>query len=183
MDRSIEANRKLWDKLTPIHVASAFYDVEGFKRGRCTLAAVEREEVGDVAGKSLLHLQCHFGLDTLSWARLGAEVTGVDFSGKAIAQARALVAALGIRAEFVCCELGELPGRLRGGFDIVFTSGGVLPWLPDLRSWAKTIVGLLKLGGVFYIREFHPFAGVMDDADHVRMPTPHYGAVEKVPEV
>ncbi len=159
VNKHVKTNRELWDALTPIHVASEFYDVEGFKRGNCTLDPIEVEEVGDVAGKSLLHLQCHFGLDTLSWARRGAEVTGVDFSEKA----RQLASELNIPAEFVCCELSELPSRLSGEFDIVFTSAGVLPWLPALRVWAGVIAHFLKPGGVFYIREAHPFARVMDD--------------------
>lgn len=163
MNKHLKVNRELWDALTPIHVASEFYDVSGFKRGRCSLDPIELEEVGDVSAKSLLHLQCHFGLDTLSWARRGAVVTGVDFSEKAIAQARLLAAELAIHAEFVCCELSELPGRLSGQFDVVFTSAGVLAWLPDLGTWAHVVSHFLVHGGFFYIREFHPFAGVMDD--------------------
>jgi len=163
MNRHINTNRTLWDALTPIHVASPFYDVDGFKRGKCSLEPIEVEEVGDVSDKSLLHLQCHFGLDTLSWARRGATVMGVDFSEKAIAQARQLTSELSIPAEFVCCELSELPSRLSGEFDVVFTSLGVLPWLPDLRAWAGIIAHFLKPSGVFYVREAHPFARVMDD--------------------
>jgi 2-polyprenyl-3-methyl-5-hydroxy-6-metoxy-1,4-benzoquinol methylase len=109
MDDHLKVNRKLWDELTPVHVAADFYDVAGFKRGKCTLHAIELEELGEIADKSLLHLQCHFGLDTLSWTRRGAKVDGADFSEKAIAKARELTTELNLPAEFVCCELRELP--------------------------------------------------------------------------
>src|SRR5919197_5261646 len=101
MDEYLEANRTLWEAWTDIHEASAFYDVEGFRRGASRLRDYEIEEVGDVDGRTLLHLQCHFGLDTLSWARLGAEVTGIDFSDEAIGAARALAADLQIPATFI----------------------------------------------------------------------------------
>jgi SAM-dependent methyltransferase len=177
-----DTNRALWDALTPVHVASKGYDVEGFKRGKCTLLSVEVEEVGDVAGKSLLHLQCHFGLDTLSWARRGAKVVGADFSERAIEQARALAAELKIPAEFICCELCDLPRRLAGQFDVVFTSLGVLGWLPDLGRWAEVIAHFLRPGGVFYIHEFHPFGGVFDDeqppGSPPRLRYPYFHSVE-----
>ena len=102
MDGYLEANRELWNELTPIHARSEFYDVEGFKNGGCALSPIELEEVGDVSGKSLLHLQCHFGMGTLSWARLGAKAVGVDFSGEAIALARSLSRETGIGAGFIC---------------------------------------------------------------------------------
>jgi SAM-dependent methyltransferase len=159
------ANCALWDEWTAIHVKSEFYDVEGFKRGEMRLHSLEREEVGDVAGKSLLHLQCHFGLGTLSWARLGATVTGVDFSAKSIEQARALAAEVKIPANFVCSEIDDLPEALSGKFDIVFTSYGVLPWLPDLNRWASVIAHFLKPGGFFYIAESHPITCIFDDAE------------------
>jgi len=165
MDEHIEANKRLWDAWTDAHVRSEFYDVEGFKRGGCTLSPIEIEEVGDVAGKRLLHLQCHFGMDTLSWARLGAKVTGVDLSERSIAQARALAEELDIPADFHQSNIYELPEKLTGQFDIVFTSAGVLAWLPDLAKWGQVIAHLLAPGGTFYIREFHPAADVFGDRD------------------
>jgi SAM-dependent methyltransferase len=158
--RLLRSNEELWDHWTDLHLRSAYYDVAGFKAGRSSLQQIEREELGDVAGKSLLHLQCHFGLDTLSWARLGAAVTGIDFSSRAISAARALAEELGLPARFVRADVYRLPALLRGQFDIVFTSYGVLFWLPDLRRWAEVIAHFLKPGGVFYIVEFHPFANV-----------------------
>jgi len=153
-------NRELWNELTPIHTRSEFYDVEGFKAGKSTLRAIELEELGDVSGKSLLHLQCHFGLDTLSWARLGARVTGVDFSDRAMAMARSLSNELGIKADFVHSDIYELPKTLSGEFDIVFTSYGVLCWLPELQQWGEVIAHFLKPGGTFYMVEEHPLLNV-----------------------
>jgi len=170
MDEHLEANRKLWDLLTPIHAASAVYDVESFKRGKCTLDTIEVQEVGDVGGKRLLHLQCHFGLDTLSWARRGAKVTGADFSPEAIALATSLAGELHVAARFVCSNVYDLPENLTGEFDIVFTSAGVLPWLPDLKQWGEVISHFLVPGGMFYIREAHPVAYIFDDARGTRVP-------------
>lgn len=164
MDGYIRGNRELWNELTPIHARSKFYDAEGFKKGKCTLESIELEELGDVSGKSLLHLQCHFGMDTLSWARLGAKVTGVDFSDKSIDLARSLSEELGIEADFVCCNIYDLLERLSGKFDIVYTSAGVLCWLPDLKKWAEIISHFLKPGGFFYILEGHPSMMVFDDS-------------------
>lgn len=158
MDRYLRANRRRWDALAPIHRDSVFYDVEGFKAGGMTLRSIEREELGEVKGKSLLHLQCHFGLDTLSWARLGAKVAGVDFSGKAISLARELAEESGLEGTFIQADIYELPEVLKKEFDVVFTSYGVLCWLPDIPRWAKIVAGYVGPGGVFYIVEDHPFA-------------------------
>jgi len=174
MDKHIKANRTLWDDWAGLHVESKAYDVKGFKRNPCRLPKVELEEVGDVAGKSLLHLQCHFGLDTLSWAKQGAKVTGTDFSEKAVALAKSLADELNIPAEFICANLYDLPKVLTGQFDIVFTSKGVLCWLPDLREWAQVIAHFLKPGGIFYIHEFHPFAGIFDNDEKAKTPTIRY---------
>ncbi len=164
MNEYTEANRRHWDEIVPIHATSEFYDVEGFRMGRLTLGSVEQEELGDVRGKSLLHLQCHFGLDTLSWARKGALVTGIDFSPHAIETAQALAREAGIDARFLVSDLYGLPERLDGQFDIVFTSKGVLCWLPDIEGWARVAEHFVRPGGTFYMVEFHPFAQVFDDA-------------------
>ena len=163
-DDPVAANRRLWDARTPIHVASDFYDVDGFRAGASSLRPIEVEEVGDVRGKRLLHLQCHFGLDTLSWARLGAEVTGLDFSGAAIAEARGLAAELGIPATFVEADVHDAAEALDGAtFDVVFTSYGVIAWLPDIRRWANVVASLVAPGGCFSIVEIHPSSQVFDD--------------------
>lgn len=164
MKQYLDVNRALWDRWTKIHAASAFYDVEGFSAGRTTLMPLEREELGDVTDQTLLHLQCHFGLDTLSWAREGARVTGVDFSPEAIILARSLSDRLNIPATFLCSDIFDLRTVLDERFDIVFTSYGVLPWLPDLTQWAHLIAHYLQPGGTFYIVEFHPFLAMLDDA-------------------
>lgn len=177
MNKWEESNRSAWDRLALLHARSEFYDVAGFKAGRCSLQAIEREELGDVAGKSLLHLQCHFGMDTLSWSRLGAKVTGVDFSENAIRLARALAEEIGVPAQFVCCSIYDLPQHLEGEFDIVFTSYGVLCWLPDLQRWGQVIAHFLKPGGTFYIVDGHPFAWVFyneEDATGLRVAYPYF---------
>jgi SAM-dependent methyltransferase len=165
MDKHMRANRDLWNEITPIHVRSQFYDVAGFKAGRVPLSPTpqELEEIGDVSGKSLLHLQCHFGMDSLCLARVGARVTGVDFSEEAIRQARALSEETGIRADFILSNVYDLKEKLDEDFDIVYTSGGVLCWLPDLKRWAEIIARYLKPGGFFYIMEGHPFLNVFDN--------------------
>jgi SAM-dependent methyltransferase len=165
MDPFVAANRALWNEWTPIHVRSAFYDVDGWRSGRRDLLPLLVDEVGDVAGKDLLHLQCHFGLDTLSWARRGARATGVDFSERAIEQARDLAAATGLDARFVVSDVVELPASLEGDFDVVFTSLGVLSWLPDVPRWAEVVAHFVRPGGFFYIAEAHPFAWAFDDED------------------
>lgn len=163
--------------MTPIHEKSAFYDVASFKAGQTSLKSVELEELSDVSGQTMLHLQCHFGLDTLSWARLGAKVTGVDFSPKAIALARNLSAEIGVEARFICANVYELPDSLTEQFDIIFTSYGVLCWLPDLTRWAQIIAHYLKPGGVFYIVEFHPFFSMLDETG-VTLKYPYFPSPE-----
>ena len=157
MDEYLQANQRLWDQWTTEHEKSPFYDLAGFRAGKDRLRSIELSELGNVAGKSLLHLQCHFGMDTLAWARRGAAVTGVDLSEKSIALARSLGQELNIPAQFHCSDIDQLPGRLSGEFDIVFTSYGVLHWLRDLRRWGEIVAHFLKPQGIFYIVEDHPF--------------------------
>lgn len=174
MDKYLKNNEDLWNELTPIHERSEFYDVEGFKKSKCTLHSIELEEIGDVTGKSLLHLQCHFGLDTLSWGRRGAKVTGIDFSEEAIALAHRLSEETSIEADFICSDIYAMPDALKGQFDIVFTSAGVLCWLSDLERWAEIIFHFLKPGGFFYIREYHPMIWVFDDSANTTELKVHY---------
>ncbi len=163
MDEYTQSNRELWDEWTDIHARSAFYNLADFKTGRSTLRPIELEALGDVTGKSLLHLQCHFGLSTLDWARRGARVTGVDFSDKAITLARSLSAELDIPAEFMLSDIADLPSVLQGEFDLVFTTYGVVNWLADIHRWGQVIAHFLKPGGTFFLAEFHPFAYIFDD--------------------
>lgn len=180
MDEYRRSNMALWNNWTALHAGSAYYDAEGFKAGKSTLRPIEVAELGDVSGKSLLHLQCHFGLDTLSWARRGAHVTGVDFSERAIELARSLAAELGLAARFVHSDVYDLPAALHGAFDIVFTSYGVLYWLPDLHRWAEVVAHFLKPGGTFYIVEHHPFAAVFDSTGvtELRATSPYFHGPE-----
>lgn len=177
----LDTNRRSWDERVPIHAASQFYDLPSFERGRCSLRPLEVAEVGDVRGRSLLHLQCHFGQDTLSWARRGARVTGVDFSASAIGLARELNDRLGLDARFICSDLYELPRHLDQTFDVVFTSYGVLCWLPDLTRWAEIIAGALRPGGVFYLAETHPLAYVFDDDAEPRTMHPRFDYTTRAP--
>jgi SAM-dependent methyltransferase len=162
------ANLALWNRWTAVHEKSAFFDVEGFKTGGSSLWPLELEELGPYVheGTSLLHLQCHFGLDTLSWARLGAEVVGLDLSDAAIALARRLADDVGLadRAEFVCSDIYDADAHLGDRlFDVVFVSWGALEWLPDLERWAVMIARHLEPGGTFYLAEIHPFAYALDE--------------------
>lgn len=163
MDHYFEANRQGWNLRTEVHKTSAFYDVEGWKAGRTSLTPIELREVGPVNGKKLLHLQCHFGQDTLSWARMGARVTGCDLSDNSVAYARELARESGLKARFVCCNVYDLPQHLKGKFDILFASYGVVGWLPDLEPWAAVIAHFLKKGGFFYLAEFHPVVWMLDE--------------------
>ena len=166
---AIAANHAVWEAWTPHHFTSAGYDIPSFKAGRETLDPITLAGVGDVAGKTLLHLQCHFGLDTLSWARRGAKVTGVDFSATAIAKAREIAAELALPAEFLCSNVYDAPGQLARQFDIVFTSVGAINWLPDMEAWAQVVAQSLKPGGRFYILEGHPTAFLFDQLPPARM--------------
>ncbi len=162
----IAINKAMWDERVPIHVASEFYDVEGFLAGDSTLRQFELDELGDVDGLTLVHPQCHFGLDTLSWARRGARVTGLDFSAPAIAAAREVAARAGIEAEFVHANVYDAAAALAGRrFDLVYTGLGAINWLPDIERWARTMAQLVAPGGRFYLAEFHPFTEVYADND------------------
>lgn len=161
---SFALNRALWNARTTHHVGSKFYDVEAFLGGRNSLSAKELELLGDMTGKKVLHLQCHFGLDTLSLARTGAEATGLDLSDVAIGEARKLATRAGLSAEFIEANVLDLQPELEGKFDIVFTSYGVLGWLPELNSWARNIARYLKPGGRLVLVEFHPALWTFNNA-------------------
>jgi len=160
---AMAVNRRFWEEAVAVHVRSDFYDVDGFRAGRCTLTDIERRELGDVSGLSLLHLQCHFGLDTLSLARRGAVVTGVDFSSAAVEQARRLSDETGLKGRFVQANIYDLPGPLAETFDLVYTAWGVLGWLADIERWGEIVAAMLRPGGRFYIAELHPSVHWFDD--------------------
>ena len=168
-----EENKQSWNKRTAVHKDSAFYDLASFKNGKTSLNKIELEELGDVTGKSLLHLQCHFGMDTMSWERAGAVCVGVDLSDEAIKLANEIKDELKLHTEFICANIYDLKdpskvtpseGFREAGFDIVFTSYGTVGWLPDLDRWAEIVSHFLKPGGTFYIADFHPALWMMDDS-------------------
>lgn len=159
----LSINKKSWNNRVDTHVQSDFYDMEGFLKGNTSLKTIELGLLGDISGQSVLHLQCHFGQDTISLARMGAKATGVDLSDKAIEKAGALAAKCEADASFVCCDIYDLPNHLNEQFDIVFTSYGTIGWLPDVDKWAEVISTFLKPGGRLVFVEFHPFVWMYDD--------------------
>ena len=162
----LAVNRAWWDERAPLHAGlGSTYDLEAFRRDPHRLGTIELAEVGDVAGRTLLHLQCHIGTDTLSWATRGATVTGVDFSPPALAIARGLARDLGLegRARFVESDVYGLPDALDGTFDVVFASWGVLGWLPDVARWFRVAAHFVAPGGFVYLADGHPTAWMFND--------------------
>ena len=158
-------NRQWWNEVTPRHVDSDFYDVRGFLAGRNTIGVNELRALGDITSKRILHLMCHFGLDTLSLTRMGAEVTGVDFSDRSIEVANRLrkESALEQRSKFICADVLEVTHLMHEKYDIVFTSHGILEWLSDLTSWATAIAHVLNEDGFFFIMDVHPFSLIFNE--------------------
>ncbi|WP_452228583.1 class I SAM-dependent methyltransferase [Lacinutrix sp. MEBiC02404] len=157
-----KANKVTWNDKVKVHSKSDMYNMQAFKDGKSSLMSYETKALGDVSSKSLLHLQCHFGQDTLSWSRLGATCVGVDLSDGGIALAQELNKELQLDAKFVCCNVLDTSEYVKETFDIVFTSYGVIGWLPDLKPWGKMIAEKLNKGGTFYMVEFHPIVWMFD---------------------
>ncbi len=183
LDEYRTANRANWDARVDIHYGSDEYGIARFIEDPAHLSGVvsyDKEKLGDVAGKRLLHLQCHIGTDTVSWARCGATVTGVDFSEKSIEAARALSEKSGTPARFVVSELYDTPTVLTEKFDIVYTGVGAICWLPDIEGWARVVASLLISGGTFYMREGHPMMWAMDweATDQLRVRFPYFETSE-----
>ncbi|MCB0735965.1 MAG: methyltransferase domain-containing protein [Bacteroidetes bacterium] len=165
MDSKHEAiNKKLWNERVNAHVDSDFYNMKGFLNGETSLQEIELRLLGDIAGKSLLHLQCHFGQDTISLARMGASCTGVDLSNKAIEKANELTKQTKANAQFLCCNVYDIENHLKQPFDIVFTTYGTIGWLPDINEWARLVAKYLKPGGKLVFVEFHPVVWMFDEA-------------------
>lgn len=177
LEKAFQTNKETWNKKVAVHSESHFYELDAFKKGKSSLTIYEREALGGVNGKTILHLQCHFGQDTLSWSRMGATCTGVDISEEAIKLATSLNSELNLDAAFVCCNVLDTSQFISETFDIVFTSYGVIGWLPDLKPWAQMISERLKRGGIFYIVEFHPIAWMYDYT--VSPPQLKYGYQQK----
>lgn len=163
--KRMQSNQQGWNRRALAHLDSTYYDLDSFRAGKSSLRSLELAAVGDVSGKDFLHLQCHIGLNAISWARLGANVTAVDFAEQALEIGRDLATGLNVDIRFVCANIYDLPEVLEGSFDIVYTDYGVLNLLPDLPGWAKLIAHFLKPGGVFHIVEIHPILGAFKEVD------------------
>ncbi len=163
MENYVAINKTLWNAKVPVHVSSDFYGMKEFLNGKSSLKSVELQLLGDLTGKRILHLQCHFGQDTISLARMGASVVGVDLSDAAIDKANALAKELNADATFICCDIYDLPNHLNEQFDVVFTSYGTIGWLPDMNKWAQIISTFLKQSGKFVFVEFHPVVWMFDN--------------------
>lgn len=161
-DNYIAINRKLWNDKVAYHLESEFYDMPGFLSGKTSLKEIELSLLENISGKSILHLQCHFGQDSISLSKLGAKVTAVDFSEEAVAAAKKIAAQMNVDTTFICSDIYELPKQLDEKFDFVFTSYGTIGWLPDLDKWAKVIAQFLKPNGQLIFVEFHPIVWMFD---------------------
>lgn len=159
----LSINRDSWNNKVETHLNSDFYNVEAFMDGASSLNEIELAFLTDLNGKTVLHLQCHFGQDTISLERLGAMVTGIDLSDKAIEAAKEMAEELQSKAKFICCDIYDLPNHLNQQFDYVFTSYGTIGWLPDIDKWAAIVSHYLKPGGTFVFAEFHPVIWMYDD--------------------
>jgi len=162
MNSKTLSNREAWDAIAKTHYEN--YHIEKLLSGEPLLCDLIKSEVGDVQGKSLIHLLCHIGTDTLSWGLLGAQVTGVDISPESIHYAQKIASQMGLEATFVISDVMDLMGQIHGTYDIVFASTGVLCWIPDIGKCAATVRQLLKPGGFFYLHDGHPFRTMIDEA-------------------
>jgi SAM-dependent methyltransferase len=182
MEDGVALNRAHWDERVAAHLRSAFYNVDGFRRGETDLTPIEAAEIGDITGLRVAHLQCHFGMDTMHLARRGARVAGLDFSAQAITAARSLAAETGSSAEFVEGDVYDAPRLLgEGQYDLVFTSWGTIIWLPDIVRWAQAVAALLKPGGRLYFLDGHPAARVLEQAGPEASILPAYSYFRDTP--
>lgn len=159
-----EVNLKYWNEIAPVHLKS--YRIDELRQGGILLDKIQQKELGDIRGKSLLHLQCHIGTDSISLERVGAVVTGVDFSEESIEIARSLCKEFNANVRYITSNIFDLEGNFDEQFDIVYTSKGVLSWNRDVNKWAKIIYRFLKPGGFFYILEIHPVLHMFDDSEN-----------------
>jgi SAM-dependent methyltransferase len=162
-DNYLEVNRTSWNNRTEVHISTDWYNIPAFIAGESSLKEIELGLLGDLSNQSALHLQCHFGMDTISLERLGAKATGVDLSNRAIEEAEKLAEKTDSKANFICSDIYDLPNHLEGQFDLVFTSYGTIGWLPDIDKWASVVNHFLKPGGRFIIAEFHPSVWMFDN--------------------
>lgn len=185
MQDYLSINRKAWNIRTEAHFTSEFYDVAGWLAGETSLGEIELALLPeDLKGKKLLHPFCHFGQDTLSLARMGAEVTGVDLSDRAVERAKELSEKSGIPGRFINSDVLSLVDALdeHGTFDIIFQSYGTIGWLPELTEWARMVATFLKPGGRFIFAEFHPVVWMLDDHDRRKIGYPYFNLTPIVEE-
>ena len=180
MENYLEINKNSWNNPLESHLNSDFYDMPAFLNGKSSLHDIELDLLGDINGKKILHLQCHFGQDTISLARMGAQTVGIDLSDESIKTAKELALKTKSSARFVCSNVYDLPDNLDEQFDIVFASYGTIPWLPDLNKWGHVIQHFLKPGGQFIFVEFHPVVWMFDD--DLKKVAFHYNNVEPIIE-
>ena len=166
----VNGNLEAWNRRLEYHLVSDFYGMDAFLKGKNSIPEIDLALLGDVNGLDALHLQCHFGQDSLSLARMGARVSGVDFSQPAIDKARQLAEQLGLPAQFHCCDVRDTLQHIdSGSFDLVYTSYGTIGWLPELESWASVLAAALKPGGRLVFVEFHPVLWMFDnDLSNIR---------------
>lgn len=175
MNKDHELNRAGWNKRTDAHLQHPEYKTGEFLGGAVILHPLELAEIGEISGKTLLHLQCHFGLDTLCLARLGAKVTGVDISDRSIEEARKLSEKSNVNGRFIRADLFDPPGLLLARFDIVYSTYGAVWWMSDIRRWARIIFDYLNAGGFFYLAEVHPVMDMPGENKNVLEPYFHTG--------
>jgi len=161
MNKMTQANKQGWDGLAETHYRN--YHIDRLISGKPLLNELITKEVGDVRGKSLVHLLCHIGTDTLSWALLGAQVTGIDISSESLKYAKKLSQQMGIKADFIESDILDIQEKVHTKYDIAFSSTGVLCWVPDIRQYAQAVRHLLNDNGFFYILDGHPFRSVFID--------------------
>jgi SAM-dependent methyltransferase len=162
-DNHLNTNKNLWNNKVAHHIESDFYKMKDFLAGNTSLNAIELNLLGNIEGKSVLHLQCHFGQDSISLAKLGAKVTAIDFSEIAIVKAKEFAMQTNTNVDFICCNIYDLPNLLNIKFDVVFTSYGTIGWLPDISKWANIVSHYLKPNGQFVFAEFHPVIWMYDN--------------------
>lgn len=183
----ITLNKANWDERAPLHAASPGYETQAFVDNPQHLSAVlrfDRRLLGDISGLKGVHLQCHIGTDTLSLARLGAQMTGLDFSPASITQARLLAQRTGTDLQFVEADVYAAAQALPGeSFDLVYTSIGALNWLPSIERWADTVASLLKPGGRLFIREGHPLLFTLDEDRQDALLIKHAYFEQQTPQV
>ena len=181
MKEYLDINRKLWDHWADLHPRSDFYDAEAFRNNPMTLHEIEMGLLPELAGKKVLHMQCHFGQDTLSLKTLGAaEVWGLDFSPVALREAAALAQDLDMEANWGLANATEIQKALLGQFDLVFASYGVLGWHPDIKPWMDAAFSYLKPGGELIMADFHPVLWILDEHfEHIAYPYFNTGVIEE----